>query len=312
MNFNYTQFNHTTDINQRNLYSQLETNLKDFMDWSFLQINGYNNVKIASGVSLEHYTLHNVDVSGVGLPQNTVWESPFKDWVWEDIEGKNITEISGVNLNGTFLPAPTGSGNYGYHINYPLGRVVFNKPINANSNVKLEYSYRQIQIYKSEDSPWWKEVQRINYGIFNNDQFTGQLLSEHRLQAPFIMIENIARNQQIPYEVGNSRNILVQDVLLHVFAKNPTQRSNIIDILLTQKDKGLILYNVNNVVSDQVSSLNYRGEKQTNGLNYSQLVTNNRYIFKTCFIKNSVLSELNNFSSSLFNGVIRWTIEILP
>lgn len=312
MNFNYTQFSHVTDINQKNLYSHIETNLKDFMDWSFLQINGYNNVKISSGINPEHYTLHNINTSGIGLVQNTVWESPFKDWVWENIEEQNITQISGIVLNGTPLPAPTGSGNYGYHINYPLGRIIFDKPINPNSNVKLEYSYRQIQIYKSEDSPWWKEIQRINYNVFNNNQFTGQLLSEHKLQTPFIMIENIARNQQIPYEIGSSQNILIQDVLLHIFANNPTQRANIVDILLSQKDKGLILYNINNVVKDQAFALNYRGEKQINGLNYSQLVSDSRYIFKTCFIKNSTLSELNNFSSSLFNGIVRWTIEILP
>lgn len=313
MNFNYTQFNHITNINQKSLYSQLETNLKDFMDWSFLQINGYNNVNIISGINPSLYTLINAPTaSGLGIKDNTVWEGTFKDWVWENVDGHNINQISQVVVNGTPLPAPTGSGNYGYFIDYPLGRIVFDKPINPKSLVQLEYAYRQIQIYKSEDASWWKELQRTNYGLFSDSKFTGQLFSEHKLQTPFIMIETIARNQQIPYELGDSKNILVQDVLLHVFAKNPSQRSNIIDVLLAQKDKGLILYDINRVVADQVTGLNYRGEKNLNGLNYSQLLSNNQYVFKTCFIKNSVLSELNNFSTNLFNGIIRWTIEIFP
>lgn len=307
----YTQFNFATNLNDKGLYSQLEHNVKDFLDWSFLQINGYNNVDIVSGVNPQHYQLHNV--SGiVGLPSNRVWESPFKDWIWEQPEGKDINNIEGIYLNNVFLPSPTGSGNYGYHINYPLGRIVLDNPVNIKSDIKLEYSYRQIQIYKSEDSSWWKEVQRTNYGIFNDTQLFNELLSEHRLQAPFIMIENISRNQQIPYQLGTPENILVQDMFLHIFTKNPSQRSNLIDILLTQKDKNLILYDINKVLKDGVYGLNYRGEINLNGLNYRQILDNTDYHYKKCFIKNSTLSELNNFSTTLFNGIIRWTLEIFP
>jgi hypothetical protein len=220
--------------------------------------------------------------------------------------------ISGVYLNNTFLPAPTGSGNYGYHINYPLGRVVFDKPVNSKSSVKLEYSYRQVQIYKSEDASWWKEIQKNNYGAFNDSTFTNQLLAEHKLQPPFIMIETIARNNQIPYEIGNSSNILDQDILFHVFTRNPSQRSNLIDILLSQKDKGLILYDLNKVIADDVYGLNYRGEKNINGLNYGQLVTDPSYFYRQCYVKNSTLSELNQFSTTLYNGIVRWTLEIFP
>lgn len=314
MNFDYTKFTDVDSINTKGTYAQLETNLKDFLDWSFLQIDGFNNVRIVSGVNPQHYTLHNVSISGVGIKPNTVWESPFKEWVYQTglpTDTQPIS-ISGIYLNNTFLPAPTGSGNYGYHINYPLGRVVFNNPINANSQVKLSYSYRQIQVYKSDDAPWWKEIQKNNYGIFNDNQFTQRLLAEHRLQTPFIMIETIARNQQIPYELGNSRNILDQDVLLHIFTSHSSQRSNLIDILLKQKDKGLLFYDLNKVLSDNVYGLNYRGEKNQNGLNYGQIVTNYTYFYRNAFIKNSLLSEINNFSTNLYNGIIRWTVEIFP
>lgn len=308
----HTHFNNTVNFNQKGLYSQIETNLKDFMDWSFLNVYAYNNVNIVSGVGPQTYTLRSVSASGTTSPSVTTWEGPFKDWVWENVPDRNIKVINNVILNGVNLPAPTGSGNYSYHINYPLGRLVFNNPVNSNSSVKLEYSYRQVQIYKSEDASWWKEIQKNNYGVFNDSSFTNQLLAEHKLQLPFIMIETIARNNQIPYEIGNSSNILDQDILFHIFTKNPSQRSNLIDILLSQKDKGLILYDLNKVVADGVYGLNYRGEKNINGLNYGQLVTDSRYFYKQCYVKNSTLSELNQFSSTLCNGIVRWTLEIFP
>lgn len=312
MTTNHTRFNNITNFNQKGLYSQIETNLKNFMDWSFLQIHAYNNINIASGIDPQNYTLHSVSVSGSPPQSSNTWEGVFKDWVWENPSGINITNIGHIFLNGTALPAPTGSGNYGYHINYPLGRVVFNNPVNSSSNVKLSYSYRQVQIYKSEDAPWWKEIQKNNYGSFNDTIFTSQLLSEHKLQTPFIMIENIARNNQIPYELGNSNNILDQDVLFHIFTNNPSQRSNLISILLDQKDKGLILYDLNKVISNKTYGLNYRGEKNLNGLNYGQLVSDPNYFYKQCYVKDSTLAESNNFSSSLYNGIVRWTLEIFP
>lgn len=308
----FAQFNNVVNFNQKGLYSQIETNLKDFMDWSFINIYAYNNVNIVSGINPQHYTLHSVSVSGTSPQTSKIWEGTFKDWVWESHPDLAITNISYISLNDTNLPAPTGSGNYGYHINYPLGRVVFDNPINSSSDIKLSYSYRQVQIYKSEDAPWWKEIQKNNYGAFNDSSFTNQLLAEHKLQLPFIMIENIARNNQIPYELGNSSNILDQDILFHILTTNPSQRSNIVDILLSQKDKGLILYDLNKVIEDRVYGLNYRGERNLSGLNYGQLVNNPRYFYRQCYVKNSILSELNNFSSSLYNGIVRWTLEIFP
>ena len=308
----HTHFNNIVNFNQKGLYSQIETNLKDFMDWSFLNVYAYNNVNIVSGVSPQTYTLRSVSASGTTPQSVTTWEGPFKDWVWENVPDRNIKSINNVILNGVNLPTPTGSGNYTYHINYPLGRLAFNNPVSSNSSVKLEYSYRQVQTYKSEDSLWWKEIQKNNYGAFNDSAFTNQLLAEHKLQPPFIMIETIARNNQIPYEIGNSSNILDQDILFHVFTRNPSQRSNLIDILLSQKDKGLILYDLNKVIADGVYGLNYRGEKNINGLNYGQLVTDPSYFYRQCYVKNSTLSELNQFSTTLYNGIVRWTLEIFP
>jgi len=317
MTEDYTKFNYITSIRNKNSISQVEDNLKHFLDWSFLQIDGYVNVNQSSASQSGLYTLRpQPQVTGTSVgSQAKTWEGPVKDWIYEDTSildpAKNINHISGVSLNNTFLPAPTGSGNYGYYIDYPLGRIVFNNAINSNSNIKLDYAYRYIQVYKSNEAMWWKELSDIIYTTKDNNSYS-TLLSGHKVQLPFLIIEPVARINQEAYELGNAKNMISQDILLHVFTENTTQRSIITDILLSQKDKSLILYDVNKVVKNAVYPLNYRGEKNINGLTYSQLVTNPDYQHQTSYIKSADLAELNNFTSSLYNGIVRWNLKIFP
>jgi hypothetical protein len=314
--FDYAKFNHITNINEKYAISQVEDNLKHFLDWSFLQIDAYVNVNMVPGTPSGLYTL-NPQPSPTGNPSNksSTWEGPTKDWVYENGDGfdpsKNINQVSGIYLNNTFLPAPTGSGNYGYHVNYPLGKITFDNPVSINSSVKLDYAYRYVQIYKSNESVWWKELTRTLYSSINNSPYS-QILSSHKIQMPFIMIEIISRNNQEAYELGNSKNMITQDILFHIFTETVAQRVSLMDILLTQKDKGLILYDINKVVKNAVYPLNYRGEQNLSGLPYNQLVSNSEYQYKKCYVKSADTVEMNNFSTSLFNGIIRWSLKIFP
>ena len=77
-----TQFHHVNSIGEKNRISSLEDNLKDFMDWSFLQVGGFINVNIptSGGKSSDFHTL--VPVSEPS-ERSKVWEAPRKDWVYE-------------------------------------------------------------------------------------------------------------------------------------------------------------------------------------------------------------------------------------
>jgi hypothetical protein len=315
MTLDYTKFNHVTNIHQKYAVSQLEDNIKSFLDWAFLQIDGYVNVQMNSGLA----TLYTMKPSINPNPTSTalvssVWETPVKDWIWESCgqhTPSGLIPISGVKVSGSFLPAPTGSGSIGYYINYPLGRIVFDNPINNNSSVLISYAYRYVQIYKANESNWWKQLSGVSYQPTSNPNYA-TLLSENRVNLPFIIIETIARNQQIPNELGTSENRIIQDLLLHIFTDNPVQRSTLADILLAQKDKSIILYDSNKLVKNNTNPLNYRGEKNPNGLNYCEIVSDSNYQYKYSFIKNANTVEINNFSASLFNSVIRWSVEIFP
>ena len=311
-----TSFHNVSDIGQRNVISSLEDNMKSFLDWSFLNIGGFINVNIPTSGFLGGNFHQMKTVVDPAKPVNKVWETSRKEWVYESGVVHNNSSpirISGIYLNNTFLPAPTGSGNYTYRMNYPLGRVTFDNPVSSNSNVSLNYSYRYVQVYKANESVWWKELQTETYNSanFKTDPDLS-ITSNHRIQLPAIIIETTPRTVLTPYELGTSENIIQQDLLLHVFTENPVHRNSIIDTLLLQKDKVLYLYNINKVIKNNVNSLNFSGEPNPNRLNYDKLSTNPLYILKKCNIKQASLSELNAFSHSLYNGVVRWTIEIFP
>jgi hypothetical protein len=308
-----TTFQHVDSIGQKNSVAALEDNIKSFLDWSFLNIGGFINVDIpTSGIygSNFHTLKPVVDPS----QKSKIWQSTRSNWVYEtgvSYEGSSPTAISGINLNGVFLPSPSGSGSYTYSINYPLGQIAFNNNVSQNSSVTLEYSYRYVQVYKANESIWWKEIQSDTY---NPAAFTtngdSSITANHRIQLPAIVIETISRNILIPRELGNTKNIIIQDVLLHVFTENINQRNSLTETLLLQKDKSLPLYDVNKVVKDGVYPLNFDGSINSSGLNYPLLSSN--YRKNWCTIKNSTTSELNTLSNSLYNGIVRWSIEIFP
>jgi hypothetical protein len=303
-----SSFNHVSDIGQRDIVSSLEDNIKSFLDWSFLQIGAFVNVSIPLSGSNSAGPHKLSTVSGdPALQYPKTWSAFRKDWVYEtgvSYRGMSPVNISGVYLNDTFLPSPSGSGAYTYSLNHPEGRVTFTNNVNANSKVCMNYCYRLVQVYKSSENSWWKDIENNNYNPSN-------YLSNY-IQLPAIVLQLVPRSISLPHELGNTANILQQDMLLHIFSENSTQRNNLIDILLKQKDNTVMLYNINKVIKNNVNPLNFKGETNPNRLNYNQLISNNVYILNKCYIINSYLSELQSFSSSLHHGVVRWTLEIFP
>jgi hypothetical protein len=304
-------FQHITSIGQREVLSNLEDNLKSFLDWSFINIGAYINVTIpTSGLAGSNF--HQLKPVTDPSQKSKLWESVRKDWVYESgLPNQSNISISGIYVNSVFLPAPTGSGSYTYSINYPLGHISFDNNISSSSKVELNYSYRYVQVYKANESQWWKELQQQTYNPANfKPNGDSSITANHRVQTPCIIIEPIPRTILIPRELGSTTNNIIQDVFLHIYAENPNQRNSLIDILLVQKDKSLNLYDVSKVIKNNVYALNYKGQINPSGLNYGQLYNNDSYRQRFCVIKDATISEFNTISHGLYNAIVRWSIEI--
>lgn len=314
-----TTFNTVKHIGEKSVISSLEDNIKSFLDWGFLNIGGFVNASIQS-VGNNPATILK-PVSYPPKPPNTVWETTRKDWIYEtgiSYSNSQPINISGIYINSNFSPLVVlsddivGLSNQLYSINYPLGQVVFSSSQPSNSNIKLNYSYRYVQVYKSNESVWWKEIQKLAYNTHKAADGDKKLFSDHKIQMPSIIIETIPRMSQTPYQLGSVQNIITQDVLLHIFTENPAERAKLVDVLVLQKDKDSFLYDINKLVKNNKQPLNFDGSKNATGLNYGQILSNSEYLKNAFYIENAVLSEYNQISSSLYNGVVRWTLKIYP
>jgi hypothetical protein len=317
MSFN-PAFIGVNSIGESLLLNELINNYKSFLEWGFLNIGGFTNVHIPTN-NIHNFNLHTLKPTKD--PNNTsytVWQSPRKDWVYESgisFSGLSPINISGVYVNSSFYPAPTGNGSLGYKINYPEGKVIFNSPVSQSSTVTAEYSYRNVQIYKMEEFPYFREVQqnslenKTGFNFFDKNDFS--ISSEKRIQLPAIVIEPVARSNSKPLQLGNISQIVEQDLLFHILCDNNKDKNNIIDIFRLQKDRIIYLYNTDNIVKDGAYSLNYDGSKNINGQNYNILVNNDNYKWIECRLSNVAISDIYFNNIQLYGAVVRVTNELI-
>jgi hypothetical protein len=309
-NYN-TQLKGINNIAQDLLLNALETNLKSLFDWGFLQIGGWFNATIPNSGTIYGGTTPRYKLVLTDDPSYTagkVWQGIRKDWVWETgacYGSGNPINISGVYVNNTFIPTTSGT----YHINYPMGRVVFNNAISKTANVTVNHSYRYVQVYRATDAPWFNVLQ---YDTFNNANPDIKQISSgewaiggnHRVQMPAIVI-----SRSRPYEIGNDNLLLEQDIALYVFAENKNDRNKILDIIRLQQDLHFILYDTNAVAQNDKFPLDENGNIKNNALMYPELVA--QYPWRKCWLKNISLFELEAVTPSLFRGMARCTAEII-
>lgn len=316
----YTVFKGVNQLGQNSLINTLEENIKAYLDWGFLNIGGYINVNIPT-TGLYGGTFHQLKTTETpGYRPGQVWQSAKKDWVWEsgfyydDGTSMNIpNNISGIYLNNTFLPGPTGISTSGYYINYPLGQIIFDRAIPNTSKVELNYSYRWCQTYKSSTNPYWVELQELTYqpspqlNLTNKGEYN--LSANHRIQMPAIVIEPVARSYSQPWQLGDDSFNISQDILLHVFTENAVDKNRIVDILRLQKEQTIKIYDLNKVVNSGVYPIDYKGSKNISGLIYPDLV--NHYFWNKTYFKDVNIVEMESRNKNLYWCTIRLTSETI-
>lgn len=316
MNCNLSNdFVSVSGIGQSYLINQLEDNLKSYLDYGLLKLGGFININIpTSGINnIAYHKLR--PVQEPGYSNYRVWQSFKKDWVWESGITYNNTSpvsISGITINGTGYAAPSGSGNYTYNINYPLGRILFTNPVSSGTNIEISYAYRWCQVYKSSSSPWWKELQRSTYDgtqLEKTDRGDYVISANHRIQLPCIIIEPISRTNLIPYQIGDNSFRINQDILLHIFTDNISHRNDLIDIIRLQKNRTIQLYDVNKIRN--IYGLNYNGNPINSGLNYNQIINDTNYRWNSCYFADMASMDMESLNFNLSWCTLRITAEII-
>lgn len=299
--------------------SSVEENLKSFLDYGLLNIGGFINVSIPTS-GLYNTGFHVCKpTNDPSRPNNSVWQTPRKDWVWEsDIVYKNTSpiSISGVVVNSSFIPGPTGSPSVQYKLDYNNGQILFKNSMNMNDKISISYSYRWCQVLKATNNNLWQQIQQLTYQPDSNinqpNQGPYSILSNHRIQLPCIVIETTARNSSQPYELGSLVSFRSQDILLHIYAEHVNDANTIMDILRLQQDKMITLYDLNKVVNSIKYGLFADGSKNSQGLNYGQLISDANLHWNRMFIKNVNFVDMQkNTISNFVWCMIRLTCEII-
>jgi len=296
-------FDNIDAFSDYSVMAQVEENLKAYLDYSFLNIGGFVNV--SSGNTIYSVNNTRTTVSQASYVPGKVWETYRKDWVYEtgiSYNGTSPTIVSGVSINNIFLPTPTGSGNYGYKLDYPNGQIIFNKPIPTGSKVFVNHSYRKCQVYKSSTANWWGEFRNAIYSDLPN---------EYSIQTPAIVIEPTNRSNLIPYQLGDRSFFVDQDMLLYIFADSAIERNNISDMIRLQKEKTLYMYDINRVIKNGVYPLRYDGQVNNSGQNYPSLLNNPTYSYLKLFVKDVDLLGLETYSKKLFWCILRLTTQTI-
>lgn len=317
---NYTKLNGVSSFAAPYLMNELETNLKMYFDWGLLGIGGWSNVSVPT-TGAYGGNLHELQpVYDPSYTDGQVWQAFRKDWVWEtgveyldSTTNPEPTRITGVRVDSTYYG--TGDSTYGWHANYPLGRVVFDTAIATTSTVELDYSYRFVQIYRADDAPWWQELQ---YQSFRADdshfsQFgTGDwsVGAHHRVQMPAMVVEAVPRGSAAGYELGNGALEVNQDVMFHVVAENRYDRNNLLDIIRLQYDNIIWLFNSQSVAEATGYPLDYRGMLVGSNM-YPDLVETGAYRWYECRFTDVNISEVESINPNLHQGTVRATLEVI-
>jgi len=316
----YAQFKGITNYGETQILTELENNMKQFLDWALLRVGAWTDVTIGiatpDGYGGAPETLRYVEDSN--YTDGQVWQGYRKDFIYEsgvDFNDGTATrnpiniQTSGVSVAGTYQTT-------GYHINYPYGRVIFDTAISTASTVKLNYSYRSVQVVVADNAPWWRELQLRSFRVddlhFTQDDRTGDwsIGGNHRIQLPAVVIEAVPRGRSFPYEMGNGSLWIEQDIIFHVLADDRTTRNKIVSMLQVQNDKSIWLLDSDVVAASGAFPLDYRGER-VNGNLYPDLVGSATYRWKKCRLKESEVAEVDAWNEALYEGTVRTTCEFV-
>lgn len=238
------------------LRSLLKLNYKFFLDMHMLREGAF--ITVPSGAVFYDGSDMSVllpdtenDDKLFGVEDGQVWQSAFRQWVYESgvsLDGTNVQQpplvASGVYVEGAFRA--TDDPEFGHTIDFINGRVIFDSPQSLGLQVQASFSARETRVGFEHDFN-----QQYNNGYIESKFTTNPLTSMQLVypsgQAqpfPAVFIE-VDRRELKGYELGNRSAVITDEVKLHIWALDDLQRDNIVDILTGQWRKSLPMIDFN-------------------------------------------------------------------
>jgi len=309
-------------IGDSTLTNDIRENLISFFDWGLLQKENFINVSIPSS---GYYGGNEHQLRLVNDPRynaGQVWEGFRGNWVWQSgvatefdppLVGTDNANpgVTGVYVNDVFHPV-TETGTYSHYVDHPQGRVVFDTAIPTTSTVTCAYSYKYVNVTKSDGLPWFQEIQkkseRVENSQFHTTSGDWSQLSQNRLQLPALGIEVVNNRSFKGYQLGGSSYVYT-DVLFHCISEDDYIRDNLLDIVTYQNDKNFKMYDLNLIAEANAFPLDHRGVPASGALHFPELIT--QYPFKNLRLFNMKFDSIYSLSPNLHIGTVKCSVEVI-
>lgn len=294
------------DIGKKTPSEILTDSLITYVDWGFLQAGAYFNVQIPTSGAYGGDFSSLRPVKDPRYTDGQVWESAHQNWIWESgLQTPNAPiSISGVFIDGDFSLA--GSGHY---YDYPLGRVVFDTPIATSSEVKVEYSYKWINVNDGDAITWlsrpnykWSRVDSPFYSQAGSGDFSD--LGDRTINLPSVSVQVPPISKTSGYELGSDSRYANNNISFHILTDNKGICQKLADILADHNQKTVFLFDSNKMVQSGVYPLDYRGMVREQALTYPQLVDADAYRWNKIKFENAAAENIQRLSDSLYYCVV--------
>lgn len=305
--------------------SEAVDNLIQFFDWGLLDKGNFVNVAKDS-VDYESSEISRLKpVNDPRFTDGTVWQSQFKNWVWETgtsysvdpLVGSDTANpgVSGVYVNDTFVSV-SDTGTYSHSIDHRNGRVIFDSPVTATTVIEAEFSYKYVDVQYAYGLTWFEKIQQNSErpskdpNSYTSAVSSGEsyIFPENRVQLPIIGVELTNGRDFKPYQLGGGQYVTL-DVLFHCISDDPYMRDHLIDVVSMQNEKTFRMYNSNSINSANAFPINHLGVPNSGAMIYPDLVTAYPGLFLR--LKNTQLDSIYSLSSKLHVGTVRCGAEII-
>ncbi len=224
-------------------------NIKLLFDAMFLRDGHFKNVT-------RGLTIRSVDVSKLvrdpssdsefaGVSGAQVWQSPYKEWVYESgitlndspyLSGLAVPTVpSGIWVNNIFFPNTSGAvSGASFEIDYINGRVIFTGAgIPTNSFVQANYAYRLFRVafedkYAKADIEYHAQTELKDNPFTNLNEAYPSGSEVGTLPAIFL---GLGEDDRTAYELGNRSAIVSKPVFCHVYAYSTLERDAALDLI---------------------------------------------------------------------------------
>lgn len=291
----------------------LEFSIKCFLDWGYLNIGGFRNVRRGTIAAYGNDESRLRRVTERGQPKVSVFEGVRSDWVWEKNLDYHTQPIhpSGVWVNSNFLPV----GTSGLYIDFPRGRICMDLPVRDSDVIQCEHSYRFVQTSTS-DARWFRQIQFDSFrGDSANFQKSGSgeyhILAQNRVQLPHIIVEAIPQSSRHGYELGTHVQTVYQEVILNCFTETGYDRKQTHDVLMSQQDWRIASLDKQRMIMENAFPLNAYGMATSGALTYPQLTLpsgEGGYLKYKFWIKKTDSMPYEHLNGAYWSAV-KWTTE---